>query len=459
MNERPAKLYPVAPDFEDNHPLVRLSALELGARIAEGTLRSQELVAHALARITRHNPTLQAMVHIAGARAMKAAEKADRERDQGRLRGPLHGVPTSVKDHHNMAFARSRMGSHAFDWLYSPVDDTLVRRLGRAGMVVLGKTSMSELGILPTVEPPVHPPTRNPWNTGHTAGGSSGGAGSGIAAGFFPVAQGSDGAGSIRIPSALCGLVGLKPTRGIVPDEAAAARVNIFGLAVDGPMGRSIDDVATMLDTMAGTPAARTLLASRQSVGRLRIGVTLDAPFGQPDPRIMALVEQAATQLQALGHTLVPRTTPQQGVEAFLPLYQRFVSRIPMPTAHRLGPFARWFHDEGRRISTAEAWRLFRHFEHLGATLAADIDVMLAPSVAVPTPRIGQWAHLPPREHFDAAATLGMFTALANVTGQPALHLPRGLVDGLPAGIQLVGAHHHDARLLALARQLEEAGE
>jgi amidase len=454
MSSLPDRLLPVAPAFDADDVLLRLSARQMAARIAEGTLRSRDLVEAVLGRIRRHDAQLSAMVEVTAHAARRQADALDRERARGVLRGPFHGVPTTVKDHHMMRFTRTRIGSRAFRWLWSPTDDGMVRRLRDAGFVLVGKTSMSELGILPIVETDLHPPTRNPWDTTRTAGGSSGGAGSGVGAGLFPLAQGSDGAGSVRIPSAFNGLVGLKPSRGLVLDDAP--RVNVFGLATDGPMARCVDDACDLLDVMAGQPVGTTLAASAPPAPGLRIGVMLDAPFGDADPRILARVEEAARHLQAAGHRLVPRATPKMGPDGFMPLYQRFISKIPVVTPGALGPLAAWFRNEGRKVSDATAWETFRTFEALGAELACGVDVLLSPTVGVLPPRVHAWAHLPPREQFEAAATLGMYTALANVTGSPALNVPFGTIDGMPVGVQLAGHIGDDARLLGLARVLME---
>jgi amidase len=454
MNEAPANdhVHPLAPGYGDD-PILSLSALEQGARIADGTLRSRDLVELYLSRIARHDMALHACASVMEDAARREAERADRLRAQGRLLGPFHGVPTAVKDHHFVRFTRTRIGSRAFDWLWTPTDDDFVRTLRAAGFVILAKTAMSELGILPVCETALHPPTRNPWNTARTAGGSSGGAGAAIAAGLVPIAPGSDGAGSVRIPSALNGLVGLKPTRGLVPD--VAGRINVFGLSTDGPMARSLDDAAALLDVLCRPARAGHLRRARDPVGPLKIGLYLDPPIGEADPRILALVEQAAERLREAGHTVERRTTPSRGLDEFTPVYQRFVSKIPVPFPSRLGPFARWFWESGHKVSEADAHEKMRRFQDDVREATRGVDVLLSPTVGVVPFKVGQFAALDPPAQFRSLAPLGAFTAIANISGRPALTVPFGAVDGMPVGVQLSGALDTDAQLFSLARALQ----
>lgn len=450
MSSESGRVSPLAPRYAGD-PLLDLSALEQAARIADGTLSSAELVDRYLTRIARHDPALSAFTAVLERSARREAERADLLRAQGRAMGTFHGVPTAIKDHHHVRFTRTRIGSRAFDWLWSPVDNGFVRSMRSAGFVIVGKTTMSELGILPIVETPIQQPTRNPWNSSRTAGGSSGGAGAAIAAGMLPIAPGSDGAGSVRIPASLNGLVGLKPSRGLVRD--GSEKIDVYGLATNGPLARSVDDAAALLDAMA-VPGRSHLAASRATLGPLRIGVTLEAPVGEVDSRIAARVEAAAERLRDAGHQVETRPAPRASLDDFLPIYQRFISRIPMPAAGRLGAFARWFWSEGRRVPEARAQRLLQGFVELGREVMQGVDVMLSPTVPVLPFEVGAFAHLDPEAHFRAVAPLGAFTALANITGEPAISVPFGEVDGLPVGVQLVGHHGDDARLLALARVL-----
>ena len=448
-----SRLYPLAPSFADDD-LTALPALELARRLRRRELGSVELLDHYLARIQRLNPRVNAFVEVYADMARRQAARADRRR--GRAADnlpPFWGVPTAVKDHHMMRFTRTQLGSRSFRWLWSPVDDRTVGRLRAAGFLLLGKTSMSELGLLPIVETELHPPTRNPWDLTRTAGGSSGGAGAALAAGLLPIAAGSDGAGSVRIPAALNGLVGLKPTRGLVPDDAP--QVNVFGLATVGPMARSLGDAAALLDVLAARPVGTTAQRASRDVGSLRVGLMTETPFGDIDTRIIALVQDVAAALARRGHRVTERATPRVALDAFTPLYQRFLSKVPVLRPQQLQPTVRWFWEEGKKVDDTTAWERFHYFQRLGAEGMEGCDVVLSPTVGVVPPRVGQFATLAPPEVFAASAILGAFTALCNVTGQPALTIPIGEVEGVPVGLQIVGRHGEDELLFALAAQVE----
>jgi len=443
-------LRPIAQHFQTDG-LSSLSALEQAARIADGTLSSLELVEHYLARIARHDETVGAFVDLQADTARRDAERADKERRAGHSKGVFHGVPTAVKDHHLVRFTRTTIGSSSFNWLWSPVDDDVVKRLRQAGFIIIGKTAMSELGLLPIVESQHAPPSRNPWDLSRTAGGSSGGAGAALAAGLLPVAQGSDGAGSVRIPAALNGLYGLKPTRGLVPSDSS--KIDPFGLTTDGPLARSIDDAAALLDALVGSDGT-FLRRSREPAPRLRIGVIMDPPFGEVDPRIVARVELAVQQLIDGGHEVERRDRPMGTLEEFTPVYQKLISRVPFVQASKLEPTTRWFVESGRALSLNDLWSNFRALEEAGNHAMAGLDVIITPTVGVVTPKVGEFSHLPPSELFRESAALGMFTAIANVTGQPGLSVPFGEVEGMPVGVQLLGRKGDDALLLQLGREL-----
>ncbi len=435
--------------------ITSLSALEQAARIRDGSVTSAELTEIYLARIRHHNPAVGAFVRLFERSARREAEAADRARARGDLVGPFHGVPTGVKDLHRVRRSRIGLGSRAFSWLWSPTDDNVVANLRAAGFVILGKTTTSELGLLPIVETEVAPPTRNPWDLMRTAGGSSGGAGAAVAAGLLPIAPGTDGAGSVRIPASLNGLVGLKPSRGLVPNDNA--RLDDFGLTAVGPLARTIDDAAALLDALADPLRADHLRRSREPLPKLRIGVVREPLFGELHDGILARVDAAVEVLREAGHHVEERPCPPATLDDFIPVYQRFLARIPVPLPGRLSPVVRWFWEEGRKVPHQLANESFRAFEVMGLAAMDGLDIMVSPTVPILPPLVGEFAHLPPAEMFAAAAPLGSFTALANVNGQPALTVPFGLADGLPAGVQLMGHRGRDALLFALGRLLEAA--
>lgn len=441
---------PLASDFRESG-LSELSAVEQARRIRDGEITSLELVEYYLARIERYDGRLNAMIHMQADAARKDAEKADRERKKGKLRGVFHGVPTAVKDHHMVRFSKTTLGSKSFEWLWSPVDDIMVKSLREAGFIILGKTTMSELGLMPMAESLDGSATRNPWDTERTSGGSSAGAGAAVAAGLLPIAPGSDGAGSVRIPASLNGLFGLKPTRGLVKD--AAQGVDPFGMTTVGPIARSLQDLAQLLDVLAGSDGAYSRRA-RMEIPKLRIGMILETPSSEADPRVVALVRKAAAELEEAGHHVEIRPTPQATLEEFTPVYQKLVSRIPLARAAKLEPTVKWFVESGRKVKMSEAFRRFRGLEAVGRSAMLGLDVVITPTIGVIAPKVGEYTNSNPKTHFEGAATLGLFTAIANVTGQPGLTVPYGSVDGLPVGVQLLARPGDDALLLALAATL-----
>jgi amidase len=430
--------------------LLAMSALGQARLISEGKLSSVELVKLYLDRIDRHDGGLGAFVQVLHDNALGWAAKKDAAPREGRP--PFHGVPTGIKDVNLARGTFTRMGSKAFSWLWSPVDDVTTRSVRQAGFVILGKLATSELGVMPITETDLHPPARNPWNRDHTPGGSSGGSGTAVAAGLLPIAQGSDGAGSIRIPSSFCGLVGHKLSRGLLPNPYKL--VDPIDMTTVGPLARSVDDCAAMLEAMG---AGALLAASRQPPGPLKIRFTTLSSFGAATPEIAAVVEATVKRLEGLGHHVEGGATPQGTVAEFLPIWQRQVARVPLARAGSLQPVTRWIREAGKSVTDAQVAK--RHLELSARVIEwfGDADVWVTPTVAVAPPRVGEWKGLAPDETFSKAAVLGMFTALFNLTGQPATSVPVAVSQaGLPIGVQLVGRRGTDGRLLALARQLEQ---
>jgi amidase len=446
--------------------VVQATAVEQARMIREKLLSSEELTRLYLERIEKMNPALGAWVEVQPERALFAARRKDAE--LRRARGevpPFHGVPTGIKD---MNFARgmwTRMGSAGFCVL-SPGDDLLTRQIRGAGFVVLGKTATSELGSVPVVETDRHPPARNPWNTAHTAGGSSGGAGSAIAAGLIPIAPGSDGAGSVRIPSALCHLVGLKPSAGRVP--------NAFGLQdhdiiyTDGPMGRTVDDVAALLDVLSGItggscgwaplPEASVATLSRRDVGSLRVRLVDEHPLCDVHPEVRGAVREVARKLEGLGHHVQRGVFAEGTVEEFLPVWQRSTADGPLADWSLAQPITRWLAEAGKALSQQVAIERKRSLQRRTLAWFEGTDIVVCPTSAVPPGRIGDWIAPAPLDSFLNLARYGYFTAPFNLSGQPAITVPTHVTsNGLPIGVQLVGAPLADGIVLALARQIEKA--
>lgn len=447
--------------------LLDASALEQAQQVREGRVSSEELVRVHLDRIERVNPRLSAFVEVFPERALAAARAKDVERK--RSRGPtpaFHGVPIGIKDLNVVRWMPTRFGSRAMPRLILPVDDATVAPLRRAGFVILGKLSTSELGAMPVTEPDTHDPTRNPWNPDYTSGGSSGGSGAAVAAAMLPIAQGSDGAGSIRIPAAFCHLVGLKPSRGRLRNQFGLADRRI--LYTSGILARTVGDAAALLDVMSGLDEGRPHWAPppprpfrellREPPRRLKIRFTTRSLIGPTHSEIAAAVERAALLLGELGHDVAEGALPDGTIDEFLPLWQHLTAQMPVLFKSRLQPVTRWLAEPGRSLRARDMEALQARLEARVAPLLAQADLWVTPTVKQPPPRVGAFRHLPPADAFAAAAQLGAFTALFNITGQPAISVPLGVTtDGLPMGLQLVGALFAEGDLLVVARQLEEA--
>lgn len=428
--------------------VLEATATEQARMIRAREISSEELVRLYLQRIARINPALSAFVDVHGWRALRRARRKGRERSGG----PFHGVPIGIKDLNMVRFARTRFGSNGMG-IFSPVDDRTARSLRDGGFVVLGKLATSELGAMPVTEPDIHPPTRNPWDPRVTPGGSSGGSGAAVAAGLLPIAHGSDGAGSIRIPSSFCHLYGFKPSRARVP--------NAFGFADDdilytcGPIARSVEDAAAMLDVLAKTSFATQL---ESPLPRLRIRLVLDNPIAAPHPEVREAVLRTARVLESLGHHVIESGPPAGSVDEFLPVYQKLVSSAPGVRWSRVQPVTRWLGLEGKKLRREDMLAEQRRMSAEVEAWFDGADMVLSPTVPLLPPRIGAFDDPDPETSFRKAAQLGTYTALFNVTGGPAASLPLAVSsDGLPIGVQLGAKRGDDVRVLQLSRQLERA--
>lgn len=430
------------------------TALELAERLRRREVSAVELTEHALATIRTRDAELGAFVEVAARRALLHARRADAALARRGPHPPFLGVPTAIKDHEPVRGLGTRMGSRAFRWVISPIDGYVARACRRAGFILLGKTACSELTILPYAHGTLHPPTRNPHDPTRYAGGSSAGAAAAVAADMLAIAPGSDGAGSIRIPAAFCGLVGVKPSRGAVPNPYGL--FDPAGLSSIGPLATSVADAAAMLDILAERPSFARALATPPPPLRVRVLVDPPLPTVTTAPAHAAAVRDAARTLEQLGHTVTdaPRLTGE--LDRFLPLMARMVARVPLlPIMERsLEPTTRWLRAQGRGVTLSDVRALADSLSRDVDAVFGDADLLLTPTTAQPPPRVGAFADLDGEQTFRTAAALGAFTAPFNVGGQPALSLP-WRATGLPIGVQLVARRGADHLLLALAATLE----
>ena len=441
-------------------------ACELARLIRQREFSSVELVELYLDRIERLDPALNAYVTVDadGARAAAA----------GPLDGPFAGVPIAIKDLTETAGLRTTYSAKALADNVPLFDSAVVRRIREAGFVILGKTNTPELGTLGVTESELNGVCRNPWDLARTPGGSSGGAAAAVAAGLAPIAHGSDGGGSIRIPASCCGLVGLKPSRGRV--SSAPWPAGMFGLATHGPIGRTVRDVAALLDVMSGyelgdeyvAPALERPFADEtlQSPERLRIGVAVDPPVDVPvAEECVAAVRSTADVLSDLGHDVVEAAPPWNGEELsrhFVRVWRHGPATSGID-AEQLEPHNRALADDAAKTPGPE---LAASLQYLRAEARRflpvwqEIDVLVTPTLALPPVPTG-WAFEgsedDPRAVVRRQRLFVPFTQIFNVTGQPALSLPLHWSGDVPIGVQFAGRPFEEATLLRLGAQLEAA--
>jgi amidase len=445
---------------------------ECVAALAAGSVTSAELVERTLTRIHATQPTLNAFRVIFEDSARADAAEADRRLAAGE-RLPLLGVPVAVKDDVDVAGHPTAFGCPG-EFEPAHEDSELVRRLRAAGAVVVGKTNSPELGLYPFTEGSAFGATRNPWNLDHTPGGSSGGSAAAVAGGLVPVATGSDGAGSVRIPAAWCGLVGVKPQRGRISTWPEAESFN--GLTCLGPLTRTVADAALMLDVLSGphagdlhtppAPPESFVDAAAREPGRLRIALSLRAPFsGVPvrlDAEIRAAVHRLGGVLRELGHSVAvddPRYGPMG-----LTLVARGQSGVHewsrrVPDRSLLHPVTRSSALVGRFLARpvlGAARRLEPFFQRHAGAIFQRADVLLVPTTAASALAIGATEGLSGWATDQLVAGSCPYAWPWNVLGWPGVSVPAGVNrDGLPFGVQLLGPANTEGRLLSLAAQLE----
>lgn len=445
-----------------------IEACELRALIGRGELHPREVVHVFLRRIEELNPKLNAFMTVTAERAFADAAQLEKL-DSSSL--PLYGIPYSIKDLTWTKGIRTTFGSRNYANFVPPADAEFVVRLHRAGGILLGKTTTPEYGGRPTTEGGLCPPARNPWNREHTAGGSSGGAAAQVASGLGPLAEGSDGGGSIRIPASCCGVVGLKPSRGRITLAPVAGEI-WGGLFINGPITRSVRDAALMLDVMAGpndgdpywaAPPARSFseALSRRPTS-LRLATLAKSALGPVDAETLAAFESACQVFTDMGHRVEPVDIDPaaQLVEAFGAVVGVNLAAVHFANDELIDPMVRVFVEAGRRVTASEyvnAMATMHNRSREIVQVLLSYDALLTPTLARPAPRIGE---LPSRRETYAEEALAwlQFTFPFNATGQPACSLPNGLSKaGLPIGLQIVGRPQDEATVIALAAMFEEA--
>ena len=452
--------------------LATAGVAETARLVTAGEVMAVDVVQAALARIEARDGQLNAFTVVLAEAALAEAEERDAQREGGAPMGPLHGVPIAIKEEIDVDGAVTTFGGRG-NTRPARADSEIVVRLRRAGAVIVGKTTMPEFGAFPFTESDAYGVTRNPWDIRRTPGGSSGGTAAAVAAGLVPAGMGGDGGGSIRIPSASCGLFGLKPQRGRV---TTAPHPHLWwALGTAGPLTRSVRDSALIYDVIRGSLDSDLyradgeesfVAAAERAPGRLRIGWSTRAVTRgvRPDPVHVRAVEETARLLADLGHDVRPvdprypdptaAFVPQffAGIRAEADLVEHY-DRLERRTRQtcRLGswvppPVREWALRQTEKVS-ARANRVFD-----------DVDVLLTPAIAHRPPSVGRLDGVGTVRASLRAMPSIAYAALWNVAGNPAASVPCGLAaDGLPVAVQLVGRTDDEATLFSLSAQLEQA--
>lgn len=467
-------------DLHRSEPdLVFLSIEQAGRLIRSRKISPVELLEAVLARIERLDPKINAFITMLADEARRGARQAEREILRGRYRGPLHGVPIALKDNFWTRGIRTTAGSKILRDFVPEADSTVAQRLARAGAVLIGKTNLHEFAYGVTTENPHFGPTRNPWALDRIPGGSSGGSAAAIAAGLCLGSVGTDTGGSIRIPSALCGIAGLKPTYG---------RVSCYGVvplarSLDhvGPLARTVADVAILLRAIAGRdpldsttvrkPVPNYAGALQARLGRFRLGRPRNYFFDHLDGEVERALEAAVLELEKLGAKIEEVSLPhiEDSVEPSTHLALAEATRFHEAAGYFPARAEDYGEDVRKRLIMGDEVRAVNYLAALEARgrVAEDfqsaldrVDALLAPTVPVAAPKLGEKVIAIGSEEESVRSALVRLNRPANFVGLPALSIPCGFTrDGLPIGLQLIGRAWEEARLLRIAHAYEQATE
>lgn len=455
--------------------MISLGIAQLADLLERGDISPVEVTEYCIDRIDKINTKLNAFVTISAEAARRSAKIAEDEIRAGRYRGPLHGIPIGVKDIIDTAGIRTTYGSAIFRDNVPQRDATIVSRLKQAGAIILGKTNTAEFALGVTTNNLHYGTTRNPWATDRIPGGSSGGSAAAVAASLCAAALGTDTGGSIRIPSAFCGVVGLKPTYGRV----STAGVYPLALGMDhvGFITSSVRDAAIMLQTLAGfdendprslmTPVPDFSREIGNSIDEARIATSPDLIPEFMDPQVEAAYKDAVSRIEHLGGEIVERSLNTAGL--IEPTATKLLS-AEAATQHaellkehsdKYGANVIDRFRTGQKITTSEYIVALRNREVIRREieiLFQSADFLVTPSVQISAPRIGEEEVTVGSKRMDIRSCCVRFTMLGNITGIPAIALPYGYsVEGLPLSIQLMAPRVCEDKLLKLAYALEKA--
>jgi Asp-tRNA(Asn)/Glu-tRNA(Gln) amidotransferase A subunit family amidase len=448
-----------------------IEAWDLRELVRKKEVRPREVAEFFLARVEKLNPKLGAFMTITADRALADAARLEKIGAAEAAKLPLFGVAYSLKDLLWTKDIRTTFGSKNYENWHAPADAELAVRLANSGGILLGKTTTPEFGLRPTTEGGLCPPARNPWNLEHTAGGSSGGSASAVAAGLHPIAQGSDGGGSVRIPAACCGLVGIKPSRGRITRAPQDAE-SWGGLSTTGPIARSVRDAALMLDAMAGMlpgdpyaarPPSRPFVEEISAhPKKLRLAVINNTALGDVDAETLGGLESACALFREMGHSVEEiALDPGERLGKFARvIVGAAVSALNIPNPDLLDPIVRGSYEWGAKISAADYIHAINGMHNASREVVHALmpyDALLAPTITRPAVKLRSLPSNAANASREFYAWIA-FTFPFNSTGQPAISMPNGFSKaGLPLAIQIVGRPADEAGIIALAAEFERA--
>ncbi len=445
-----------------------LSIREAGELVRREAISPVELTRACLQRIERLNPVLNAFITVTADQAMAQAREAEAEVRRGRWRGPLHGIPVGLKDNIDTAGVRTTLASAVFKDRIPSVDAEVVRRLKAAGAVLLGKQNLHEVAFGTTAAVSYFGPVHNPWQHDRIAGGSSGGSAAAVAAGLCFGAVGTDAGGSIRVPSAFCGIVGLKPTYGLV-GMRGGGEAGWWSMNHLGPICRSVADAALLLSAIAGydprdstsveVPIPDYTAALRAKVSALRLGVPRAVFYDQLDPEIEAAISTALgvlrrltaglreVSLQPISDTIAPNIVLAENYAFHAPYFAKTPELYHAVIRRNL--------QQGSEVSAAAYIQSRRELDEARRTVGdvfSNVDLLVTPTTAVPPPTIEEAVRL------GIELEMNRNTGSFNVYGLPTISIPCGFTSaGLPIGMQISGPRFGEAKVLALAHAYEQA--
>ena len=455
-----------------NEDIYFLSALDLGDLLQKRELSAVELTEEFIKRIDELNPVIASYITPTPDVAREHAKAAEARLVAGEALSPFDGVPVSIKDLSLTAGIRTTLGSKAFEEFVPPINTYYVDRILNAGMVLLGKTNAPEFGCFPVGENLIAPPSRNPWNIERSTGGSSAGAAAAVSAGLCPIAEGSDGGGSIRIPSAANGVIGIKPSRGRVSHGPLLGETPM-GLSTSGPIARSVSDAAAFLDLMSGPhpgdpapappPSEPFLKAVEREAGKLRIGYFTKDVIGEASPEMKGVVEGFAKELAGMGHKVEEMSVDHVPniQEPFLVVWRVSMAFLPISDLDLLDPCVRPLAEAGRKVTATEFLQaegeLTLWLRNFLAPIYETYDVVLAPILTDSPPPIG-YIREDPETAIQRAVDWMHWCPTVNVSGMPAIALPVATgSDGMPIGVQLIGPRWSEEMLISLGAEIERA--